>query len=110
MWLSNGKPRHGPIFEIHNKIKLLVKYAIRYIKRNKNLLRREALGKKLNNANKDEFWKEINAINNCNTPIPVRFREYSRTLEETLLGYFYCLQKQSIDKSKILLASTHNEV
>ena len=70
LWLSNGKPRHGPIFEIHNKTKLCVKYAIRYIKRNENLLRREALAKKLSNGNTDEFWKEIHAINNCNTPLP----------------------------------------
>ena len=30
--------------------------------------------------------------------------------ENTFTTFFYCLQKQSIDKSKILLASSHNEV
>ena len=47
-----------------------VKYAIRFIKRNENQLRREALAKKLGNSNKDEFWKEIQFLNKFNTLLP----------------------------------------
>ena len=116
LWLSQGKPRHGPIFDIHIRTKLRVTYAIRYIKRNENLLRREALAKKLSSANNDEFWKEIHSINNCNTPLPDTINNVtgSDNIVELWRKHFYdifnCLQKQSIDKSKILLASSHSEV
>ena len=33
LWLDHGKPRQGPIYELHNKSRLRVKYAIRFIKR-----------------------------------------------------------------------------
>ena len=39
LWLSQGKPRHGPIFDIHIRTKLRVTYAIRYIKRNEKLVK-----------------------------------------------------------------------
>merc|ERR1711888_457144 len=90
-------------------------YIICYIKRNENLLRREALAKKLSNGNTDEFWKEIHAINNCNTPQPDTINNVSgsENILELWRKHFYdifnCLQKLSIDKSKILLASSHNE-
>ena len=93
-----------------------VKYAIRYIKRNENLLRREALAKKLSNANNDEFWKEIHSINNCNTPLPDTINNVTGAdnILELWRKHFYdlfnCLQRQSIDKSKIILASSQNEV
>ena len=80
------------------------------------MLRREVLAKKLSNANNDEFCKEIHSINNCTTPLPdtiINVTGLDNVLEiwmEHFYDIFNCLQKQSIDKSKILLASSHNEV
>ena len=35
-----------------------------------NMLREEALAKKLADLNPEAFWREIRNINNCNTPLP----------------------------------------
>ena len=90
IWLAHGKPRQGPIFQLHTKTKMRGNYAIRFIKRNENQLRREALAKKLGNSNKDEFWKEIQYLNKCNTPLLDSHQQcnwcskYLRALEKAL--------------------------
>ena len=116
IWLANGKPRQGPIFQLHTKTKMRVKYAIRFIKRNENQLRREALAKKLGNSNKDEFWKEIQSLNKCNTPLPDTINNVTgaQNILELWRKHFFdlfnCLQRQNIDSSKLILESTPNEV
>ena len=47
VWVDNGKPRQGPIHNIYTQSKQRFKYAIRYINKNENALRRESLAKKL---------------------------------------------------------------
>ena len=116
MWLANGKPRQGPIYEIHTKTKLRVTYAIRFIKKNETQLRREALAKKFSNSNNCEFWNEIRKINNCRTPLPNSIDSVSgadnilQLWRNHFHDLFNCLQKQYFDKNKFILESSHNEV
>ena len=69
MWVNAGKPRKGPVYDLHIKSKARFKYALRFIKNNVNALRKEALAKKLAKLNPEAFWREIKTINNCNTPL-----------------------------------------
>ena len=61
MWVNAGKPRQGPVYDLHVKSKARFKYryALRLIKNNK-----------FTELNPEAFWREINSINNCNTPLP----------------------------------------
>ena len=70
MWINAGKPRQGPIHDQHVKCKSRFKYALRFIKTNENMLRKEALAKKLADLNPKAFWSEIKNMNNCKTPLP----------------------------------------
>ena len=70
MWVNAGKPRQGPVYDLHVKSKTRFKYALRFIKNNENILRKEALAKELPELNPEAFWREIKTINNCNTPLP----------------------------------------
>ena len=70
MWVNAGKPRQGPVYDLHVKSKARFKYALRFIKNNENALRKEALAKKVTELNPEAFWREIKSINNCNTPLP----------------------------------------
>ena len=51
MWCNAGKPRQGQIFELYRQSKSICKYAIRYIKRHENSLRKEYLARKLVDKN-----------------------------------------------------------
>ena len=70
----------------------------------------------MGNSNKDEFWKEIQYLNKCNTPLPDTINNVTgaqNILElwrKHFFNLFNCLQRQNIDSSKILLESTPNEV
>ena len=116
MWLNQGKPRHGPLFEMHNKTRLRVKYAIRYIKNHETQLRREALAKKLADGKPNEFWKSVQAINNSKTPLPTNID--NTTGSENILKLwrshfdklFNCAHREKYDETKFLLESTINEV
>ena len=70
MWCNAGKPRQGQIFELYRQSKSRCKYAIRYIKRHENSLRKESLDRKLVDKNPIEFWKEVKHMNASNTPLP----------------------------------------
>ena len=70
IWVDNGKPRQGPIHDIYLQSKRRFKYAIRFINKNENTLRRESLAKKMSNLKQGDFWKEVNSINKCNVPLP----------------------------------------
>ena len=70
MWCNAGKPRQGQIFELYRQSKSRCKYAIRYIKRHENSLRKESLARKLVDKNPMEFWKEVKHMNASNTPLP----------------------------------------
>ena len=51
LWLNQGKPNRGPIYELHVNTKRKVKYAINFIKKNEAQLRKESLAKKLFDCN-----------------------------------------------------------
>ena len=70
MWINAGKPRQGPVHDLHVKCKSRFKYALRFIKNNENMLRKEALAKNLADIIPKAFWSEINNMNNCKTPLP----------------------------------------
>ena len=70
MLINAGKPRLGPVYELHLKCKSRFKYALRFIKNNENMLRKEALGKILADLKPKTFWSEIKNMNNCKTPLP----------------------------------------
>ena len=57
MWMNAGKPRQAPISELHVKSKARFKYALRLIRNNENILRKEALAKKLADLNPEAFWR-----------------------------------------------------
>ena len=50
-WQDNGKPRQGPINDIYTKSKRRFEYALRYIKKHENNLRREAIAIKYSEKN-----------------------------------------------------------
>ena len=70
LWATAGKPRQGQLFEAHRHAKGKYKYARRFIQRNENDLRKEALANKLCSLDHRDFWREIRHMNNCNTPLP----------------------------------------
>ena len=55
---------------LYGQSKSRCKYAIRYIKRHENSLRKESLARKLVDKNPIEFWKEVKHMNANNTPLP----------------------------------------
>ena len=70
MWINAGKPRQGLLHDQHVICKSRFKYALRFINNNENMLRKEALAKKLADLNPKAFWSEIKNMNNCKTPLP----------------------------------------
>ena len=70
VWLDNGKPRQGIIYSIYTQSRRRFKYALRFIKKHENELRKEAIAKKYCDNNPRAMWKEVNAINNNKVPLP----------------------------------------
>ena len=69
-WAESGKSRHGPLFENKKCTNARFKNALRYIKRNENMMRSDSLARKLQKNNFNDFWKEIKTINNCKKSLP----------------------------------------
>ena len=65
-----GKPRQGQLFDLMQQSRARFKYALRFIKREENAMRRESLAKKMSEKTNSAFWKEIRKMNNANTPLP----------------------------------------
>ena len=99
LWLENGKPRQGYICQEFHRSKAKFKYALRYISRHENTLRRESLAKKLSNLKPNEFWKEIKSINNSKTALPCSIdnannpKEITKLWEDHFHKIFNCLDK-----------------
>ena len=70
VWRQAGKPRSGPVFEIHKRNKAQCKRAIRFIKGHEQSLRKEALAQKMTDLDPKSFWKEVKLMNNSRTPLP----------------------------------------
>ena len=69
LWLSNGKPRSGPIFEIMRVSRANFKYSLRYCKNIENKARADSLAKKFLSKDPIVFWKAIKRINNSNSTL-----------------------------------------
>ena len=70
LWLDSNETRQGPIHDNYVRSRARFKYALRYITKNEDQMRKEALARNLSNKKTTEFWKEISVANNCKTPLP----------------------------------------
>ena len=115
LWLDNGKPRQGSLFQELNRSKARFKYALRFIRKNESNLRKESLAKKMTKLNSNEFWKEISAINNSKTPLPVTVENANepqaicKLWENHYQGIFNCLPKVGFD-CNFPFSESHNSV
>ena len=81
------------------------KYALKFIKKHENELRKEAIAKKWSENNPRAMWKEINSINNSQIPLPTSIEDASGS--EQILNLwknhffetFNCLNKGNISQS-----------
>lgn len=69
-WVGAGRPRCGTLFDYKKRANARFKYALRYIKRNENMLRADSLVLNLQNNSYNDFWKEVRMINKCKTSLP----------------------------------------
>ena len=58
------------LFDMKNRAKARFKGAMRFIRNNEDILRKESLAKKLLCKNDKVFWKEIKLMNNSNLSLP----------------------------------------
>ena len=70
LWVNAGKPRQGDIFNLYKSSRARCKYAIRFVKKNENILRKEAMAAKLAQHDYKSFWKEVKCISRSKTPLP----------------------------------------
>ena len=86
--VNPGKPRQGPVYDLHVKSKARFKYALRFIKNNENVLR-TTQRHYLRNRNPEVFWREIKTIDNCNTPLPSSIEGVTggKVIVDILLNY-----------------------
>ena len=93
-----------------------VKYAIRYVKKNEAQLRKDSLAKKLSNSNSKEFWKEIQSMNNSNTPLPDVIDGVSgatnilNVWKDHYSNLFNTLKKCKYDSDKYILQYSYQDV
>ena len=116
LWLDQGKPNRGPIYELHVNTKRKVKYAINFIKKNEAKLRKESLAKKLSDCNIKEFWKEIRSLNNSNTPLTEVIDNVAgasnilKLWQDHYSNLFNILKKCKYDSNKYILQSSYQEI
>lgn len=116
MWVNAGKPRQGSVYDLHVKSKARFKYALRFIKNNENVLRKEALAKKLAGLNPEDFWREIKTINNCNTLLPCSIEGVSGSKEivELWRKHFFdllnCVNNSSVDTCEYDCDTSYDEI
>lgn len=115
LWLENGKQRQGAIFNEFTRSKARFKYALKFIRKNEMILRKESLAKKMTDLSSNDFWKEIGAINNARTPLPCTIEDASgpqeivKLWEKHYYDIFNLLNKVSYNTNYKLNTST-NEV
>ena len=80
-WLQAGRPRDGPVAELHFEAKARFKYALRYIKRHENQLRREALARKVVETSSRNFWKDVKKSLGSRCPLPTEIEGASGEVE-----------------------------
>ena len=69
-WRVHGCPKHGIICDDMQTNRARFKYAVRYIDRNEDSIVADRMACNLLEKNTNEFWKDVNVKNRCNTPPP----------------------------------------
>ena len=116
VWLDYGKPRHGIIHNMYVKSKRRFKYALRFIKKHENDLRKEAIAKKLSESNPRAMWKEINSVNNSQIPLPTSIEDASGSEEIVKLWkthfqeIFNCINKSDITQKMGKVDDKFNDI
>ena len=64
IWNSYNRPRSGPVHELMKRTRARFKYAQRLVQKNEDMLRADALAKKLSSGDARCFWKNVK---NCNS-------------------------------------------
>ena len=80
-WLDSNGSRQGIIHENYVKSRARFKYALKYISKNEQKIRKEVMAKNLANKDTNEFWKDISKNNNSKTPLPDHIDEAKGTDE-----------------------------
>ena len=70
VWVNEGKPRHGLIFNDMKSTRARFKYGLRILKQHNNQIIRNSLAAKLQQTRPDHFWKEINRLHSSKMPTP----------------------------------------
>ena len=116
MWINDGKPRQGPVHDLHVKCKSRFKYALRFSKNNGNMLRKETLANNLADLNPKAFCSEIKNMNKCKTPLPTSIEGVSggvhivyfwRTHFSQLLN---CVSNSSVHACEYDCATSYEEL
>jgi hypothetical protein len=69
LWVGNGKPRQGPLFDIMRLSRSRFKSALRQCRKLESRAKADAVAKKFLNKDTKLFWKEIKKINCQATPL-----------------------------------------
>ena len=83
--MDNGQPWQGIIHDMYAKSKRRFKCALRYIKRNESILRKESLARKLSQLSTNDFWREVSSINNSKVMLPSSIENATGVEEITML-------------------------
>ena len=102
-WRDANEPRNGSINDKYIRSRAKFKYALRFISRNEDRMRKEAMARNLSSKKITEFWKEVSGANNCKTPLPDNINEACGPDEIISLWkkHFYeifnCLKSKQLD-------------
>ena len=116
IWLNGNQPRQGIIHENYIRARARFKYAVKYIKKNEDKLRKESMAKNLANKDTTEFWKEIAKNNNCKTPLPDQIEDAKGTdnilklWRKHFYDIFNCLKSVNGKNTSRKISETINEI
>ena len=116
IWLNENLPRQGIIHENYIRARARFKYAVKYIKKNEDKLRKESMAKNLANKDTAEFWKDIAKSNNCRTPLPDQIDEAQgsdnilKLWKKHFYDIFNCLKSKKEYTASFMLNNTRNEI
>ena len=116
IWLDSNVPRQGIIHENYVKSRARFKYAMKFISKNEQKMRKEAMAKNLANKDKTEFWKDIAKNNNSKTPLPDHIDEGKGTPEILSLwkkhfhDIFNCIKNENNIIKPFALEEVANEI
>ena len=116
LWKEANEPRQGPVHENYIKSRAKFKYALRFVSKNEDRMRKESMAKKLADKKISEFWKEVSTANNCKTPLPNIIDEANGPNEIVNLwknhfqNIFNCLKTERPDQLSFNLNNQINEL